>query len=399
MNRITKSSNLQILSVILTWVFLLLFTGCSPGQNQISGKVESDLSDIKEMIYLIDPMDFGKLVSSYEGKTIDSAQISSDGSFGFKSLPDTGEEKMYLLAIQKKDSKFSNKLENLNPADANYIPFVYRPGTSIQIHSNTDYFLNNAEIIGGPETNKDIMKLAAKRSKLHKELLAELGEVDEDNLMEYEKAILDFQIGLVHSVSDDKDLFVQALALRWAATDSEYERIPELVKSVCKKMNESDPNHPWTMEVCQKTETLPLTAGDIFPDYELPMSDDTTAGLKSLLGSKLTIIDLWASWCGPCRIENRTTLVPLWEEYHDKGFQIVGYALDASKNVWLKAIEKDGAQRWPHASHLGGDESPFLDRLRVSVIPANYIVDEKGVILAKNLHGEDLVKFVEEYFQ
>lgn len=126
----------------------------------------------------------------------------------------------------------------------------------------------------------------------------------------------------------------------------------------------------------------------------MPMTDGDTISLRSLLGSQLTIIDIWASWCAPCRKENRNTLVPLWDNFHDSGLQIIGYALESERVVWLNAIKRDGADRWPHASHMEGDTSPFLDLLKITTIPANYILDRNGVILAKNLHGKELEEWV-----
>ena len=92
-------------------------------------------------------------------------------------------------------------------------------------------------------------------------------------------------------------------------------------------------------------------------------------------------------------------LVPLWEKYHQDGFEIVGYSLDASQKAWKRAIEKDGAYRWLHASHLQGDDAPLLDVLRIRTIPANYLLDAKGEILGKNLHGNKLNQFVAMYMK
>ena len=108
-------------------------------------------------------------------------------------------------------------------------------------------------------------------------------------------------------------------------------------------------------------------------------------------------MDIWASWCAPCRVENRNVLVPLWENYNDRGFQIVAYGLESSKSAWENAIERDGAYRWLHASHLEGDQNPVMDSLRLRTIPANFFLDKKGKVLAKNLHGQDLIRFVQDY--
>ena len=157
----------------------------------------------------------------------------------------------------------------------------------------------------------------------------------------------------------------------------------------------------WVKQLSQKADrqSLPVLIGDQILNYTLPMLSGNTLPLRQLLGKRLTVLDLWASWCAPCRKENRNYLVPIWDKYHDKGFQIIGYALDASQNAWSSAIKKDGADRWLHASDLQGDNAALFKQLRLTSIPANFILDENGKVLAKNLHGEALLQFVEVFFE
>jgi len=108
---------------------------------------------------------------------------------------------------------------------------------------------------------------------------------------------------------------------------------------------------------------------------------------------------LWASWCAPCRKENREVLVPIWNEYHDQGLQIVAYGLESDESAWRAALERDGANRWNHASDLQGDDAPFLKKIRVRTIPANFILDDKGVVMAKNVHGKALMDLVKSYMK
>ena len=383
--------------LIPIFYLLSLSLGCS--QYPVSGHIDMVNSEKKPIIYLIDPISFGSLASSYEGKVIDSTLIDEKGNFRFAKIPQAENEKMYLLTIQNHGEKYANRLENDQIERSNYIPFVYLPNENITIQSSADHFLKDAVIKSNLKQNVAIIKLIKTKYELSKKFLLPKEERNESNLLEHEKALYQFQDGLLASIADEYDVAINALALKWVSTNGDYERIPELVKQTCKKLELSTPDHPWTIQICKKTVSLPLTSGDILPDYTLPMMNGDSATLHSLLGKKLTLVDLWASWCAPCRHENRNTLVPMWDEFHTQGFQIIAYALDSSDKGWKSAIEKDGAYRWLHASHLNGDDSPFFKELKITTIPANYLVDEKGIILAKNLHGEEMRRWVADYMK
>ena len=199
--------------------------------------------------------------------------------------------------------------------------------------------------------------------------------------------------------NESTDLFPAMVAIRWVSIDGDYERVPEFLFKQCEKWKNSNQDHPFVIQLCEKSnrKILPVMKGDVIPDFPLPMLSGDTIQLKELISKKLTVLDLWASWCAPCRKENRDYLVPLWDNHHKEGFQIIGYALDAGERAWKSAIKKDGADRWLHASHLQGDESPFFNKLNIKTIPANFLIDGEWKVVAKNLHGEKLMKFVNEY--
>lgn len=178
----------------------------------------------------------------------------------------------------------------------------------------------------------------------------------------------------------------------------DYERLPEFVYRQCEKWSASDKENAFVPQLCQMADPakLPLMIGHVAPDYPMPMENGDTLPLHSLLGKRLTILDIWASWCAPCRKENRAILKPLWESYSEAGLNIIGYSIDASAGAWKAAIKKDEAT-WAHASHLSGDSTPFMEKLNISTIPANFLLDAEGKVIAKNLHGEALAAFVLEY--
>ena len=130
-----------------------------------------------------------------------------------------------------------------------------------------------------------------------------------------------------------------------------------------------------------------IVIGKPAPNFSAPSPEGKTISLKESLG-KVTIIDFWASWCGPCRAEN-PNVVALYNEFHPQGLNIIGVSLDKDAAKWKEAIAKDGLI-WSHVSNLKFWEDPIAKQYNVQSIPATFILDEKGNIVAKDLRGEEL---------
>ena len=129
--------------------------------------------------------------------------------------------------------------------------------------------------------------------------------------------------------------------------------------------------------------------GKVAPDFSAPDPNGKMISLNEIKG-KATIIDFWASWCRPCRVEN-PNVVKVYEKYHDKGLEIISVSLDkkGQKSRWLKAIEDDNLQ-WHHVSNLKFWNEPVARMYNVSSIPATFILDAEGKIVAKKLRGKAL---------
>ncbi|WP_300568952.1 TlpA disulfide reductase family protein [Flavobacterium sp.] len=125
------------------------------------------------------------------------------------------------------------------------------------------------------------------------------------------------------------------------------------------------------------------------PEFSAPNPDGKMISLKESLG-KVTIIDFWASWCEPCRKE-MPNVVAMYNEFHSKGLNIVGVALEkkGERAQWKEAIAKDQSN-WVHVSNLQYWDEPVAKKYSVQGIPAVFVLDKNGVIVAKNLRGAEL---------
>lgn len=122
-------------------------------------------------------------------------------------------------------------------------------------------------------------------------------------------------------------------------------------------------------------------------DFSAPNPEGKVVSLKESLG-KVTIVDFWASWCGPCRKEN-PNVVAIYKELHSKGLNIVGVSLDKEAAAWKEAIAKDGLN-WTQVSNLKFWEEPIAAQYGVQSIPATFILDASGKVVAQDLRGPEL---------
>jgi len=136
-----------------------------------------------------------------------------------------------------------------------------------------------------------------------------------------------------------------------------------------------------------------IDIGSEAEDFSAPNPKGEMLSLKASMG-KITIIDFWASWCKPCRAEN-PNVVRVYNKYHDKGLNIIGVSLDKNKDHWTKAIDKDNLE-WNHVSNLKFWQDPIAKTYGVRSIPATFILDEQGNVIAKNLRGPALETRISE---
>ncbi len=177
--------------------------------------------------------------------------------------------------------------------------------------------------------------------------------------------------------------------------DNDAETYADLFEAVDNGLKEKYADNQFVKYVDNKVRTN-LGPGRMAPEIAMPDPDGKTRKLSDLRG-KVVMIDFWASWCRPCRMEN-PNVVKLYKKYHDKGFEIYSVSLDKDRTQWLRAIDQDGLEWANHVSDLNGWTSSGGATYGITSVPSTVLIDRQGHIIARNLRGEQLANKLKEIF-
>jgi peroxiredoxin len=364
-----KNFLLEIFAI--TFIFLAACHGTDSAVTPSVKKTDSSYAIIGK----ITGLDTGFVVLNHRQLDKSDTALLDHGYFTFKGKADTAE--MCTLTIGKQTKRFfleNGKISMLIKKDS--LPYASISGTQVQDEYN--YFHNQLTKSVSDQMSHVDKAYDSANDKKNKRAMDSLDKIYNALDLEQKQLVMDFAKSHPTSVVAAYEIYTSfSYNARYGQLDSLYQDLDTTVRVT------------YFGRLIQSTaEKAKLTAiGNSAPDFSNDDVNGKPVSLSSLRG-KFVLLDFWASWCGPCRLEN-PNVVKAFHKYHEKGFDIYGVSLDDTKADWIKAIKKDGLN-WTQVSDLKGWQASAASLYGVKGIPMNYLLDKNGIIVAKGLRGDEL---------
>ncbi len=331
-------------------------------------------------------------------KKIDSVMLDKSGKFSFKINHDNiGYYKIHIKPID-------------------FIAVILKPGDKQTIHAKAE-ILRQSYTVKGSDFSSQVREFSQMWAKYN---------TDRDSIAaRFKRAIAQGKDAESEKLGKDLSKTYDAYVSARAAFIDKYPKSPalfavsaqlnpdadyDLMKKIEKALELSMPNSFYLKQVAASTKKVEeqraneeaktkeaerlkklkesVTAGKPIPEFAMADTNGILKSVSSTLG-KYTLVDFWASWCGPCRAEN-PNVVRLYNQYKDKGFTVFSVSLDNDKKKWTQAIIKDKLS-WPgHVSELKGWQTSVLGIFGITGIPYTILIDKEGKIIQTGLRGPAL---------
>ena len=350
--------------------FVTLFLIACQGEGK-PGLIQGKISNAEGKTIFLD------LLTNQSITPVDSAKLEKDGAFSFN--PEISSPGFYRIRLDQN----------------NFALLFLEPGNKLKVEGDgknlgkTYSIKDNEENKKLSDATKFLIRNGERGDSLNQVANANPNLMSDTVLLKRLQStfegIKNNEINYIKKYIDENPSSLTCIALIDRLNpETDIQFFKKLDEGLMKKYPESD----FTKDFHAKVESMTkLSPGSEAPNIELENPDGQKISLQSLRG-KIVLIDFWASWCRPCRMEN-PNVVRLYKEYNSKGFEVFGVSLDKSKNDWVKAIKDDGLT-WTHVSDLGFWQSSVVKLYNITGIPQTYLIDREGKIIGKGLRGEEL---------
>ena len=362
----------KLIFKVLGLSILFFLNSCGSSDNQFELIGNADVSD-GTMIYVL------QADQNNQPYIKDSTSVQSN-SFKFKGVSSTPQISYiqvegvngYVLAILEngdikadidKDDISKSRVYGTKSND-DFIKYKSETKSLVDVMNNISSEAQNAIMSGDVVT---AMELEKEYNSKEREVMLYEWDFIVDNLDSYMSALLLEVFMIENKVNKDSIIDVYE-------SFSNRIKVSDVGKNIADLLSQFED---------------PIEVGEIAPDFTAPSIDGPDVTLSNeLVNNKVTLLDFWAAWCRPCRIEN-PNLVRLHKKYKDAGFDIIGVSLDRTREQWEQAVIDDNLP-WTQVSNLNFWNDPVARRYSIRAIPQSYLLNKDGLVMGKNLRGQEL---------
>jgi len=352
-----------------------------------------------------------------------SADVDDQNQIFLITLDDNNQpQTLDTLAIQGGVTSYTSTIELpemhylLLAGNRDVVPVVLEPGEiTVEIYKDS---IRESKV-SGTKSNKEFSRYITETTPLIDDLFGIQNEMRnamisrdslafadlQEQLKDMQTKFTDFQVDYVTNNNDAyiSTLILEQLILNKGIENEEAKNIFNAFSSTIKKTKagikiktalfNTEEKEEEKVEEKENSDDAEVSVGSTAPDFTAPNPGGETQTLYASLGT-YTLVDFWASWCGPCRVES-PKLVRTYNLYRNKGLSIVSVSLDKDDARWKKAIENDKLH-WNHMSNLKRWEDPIASLYGVTSIPQLFLLDENGTVVAKDHYIANILPILEE---